>query len=110
MKKAFLAIVCCSLLFLSCRPKIAKTSTSAQTATTVAVSEIFIAGNRRVPTETIRSQIRTQVGQPLDESTVKSDIERIRALAEVRDVRVSYEIARDGGRVVVFNVAEVRPK
>jgi outer membrane protein assembly factor BamA len=110
MKKAFLTMACCSLLFLSCRPRIAQTSPGTQTAATVSVSEIFIAGNLRIPTETIRSQIRTQIRQPLDESTVKSDVERIRALPEVRDVGVSYETARDGGRVVTFNVAEVLPK
>jgi outer membrane protein assembly factor BamA len=110
MKKAFLAMTCCSLFFLSCRPRIAQTSPSSQTATTVSVSEIFIAGNRRIPTETIRSQIRTQIGQPLDESTVKNDVGRIRALPEIRDVRVSYETARDGGRVVIFNIAEAPQK
>jgi Surface antigen variable number repeat len=106
MKKAFLTIICGSLLFLSCKPRIAQSPTSPPIApATVTVSEIFIAGNRRVPTDTIRSQIRTQIGGPLDESTVKSDVQRIRALGEVRDVRVSYETAADGGRVVTFSVA-----
>jgi outer membrane protein assembly factor BamA len=108
--KAFLVIVSVSFLVLSCKPRTSQGPASPTIATAVTVSEIFVAGNRELSTETIRSQIRTQIGGLLDESTVRNDVARIRALGGIRDVRVSYETARDGGRVVTFNIAEILPK
>src|SRR5262249_8601806 len=105
MKKACASIIFGALLFLSCKPRIPQSPTAGP-QTPVTVSNIFVAGNRRIPTDTIKAQIRTQTGSPLNESTVKGDVERIRSLGEIRDVRVSYENAADGGRVVIFNVSE----
>src|SRR5262245_12634479 len=111
MKRACVSIICGSFLFLSCQARIARNPASPPaTDATVTVSDIFIAGNRRISTDMIRSQIRTQIGGALSESTVKGDVERIRALGEFRDVRVSYETAADGTRIVFFNVSETSAK
>jgi len=104
MKTVFVLMMCLSLLYLSCKPAAQRSDSEATRATVI--SDIIVAGNRRIPTDTIKSQIRIRPGDALNESAIRDDVARIRALGEFNDVRVSDEAASDGRRVLVFQVSE----
>ena len=78
-------------------------------ATAAVVSNISIVGNRRVQSERIKANIHTQLGAPLDEATVKADVDRLRSLNEFDDVSVTEETDSSGGRALIFNVREKPP-
>ena len=103
MKKAFASIVCLFLLLVSCHQQTLQQSQPIpQSASNVSsngvVDEVVIAGNRRIPTETIKANIQTQAGVPFNEDTVKSDIERLRSLGYFDDVRITDDTGPTGGR------------
>jgi len=104
MKTLCVFMICLSLLYLSCKPAAQQSNTEAIRPTVI--SDIIVAGNRRIPTETIKSQIHLKPGEALNESVIRDDVARIRALGEFNDVRVSDEAASDGRRVLVFQVSE----
>ena len=73
------------------------------------ISEIRVAGNRRISTEAIKAQIRTQSGELFSEPMIKADIERLRGLGEFDDVRIQDDVSRIGGRILTFQVYEKLP-
>jgi outer membrane protein assembly factor BamA len=97
MKKAF-ALICALLLCPSCQPQ------------EVVISQVRIAGNKRIPTETIRAQIQTQSGEPLSDARISADIQRIRALDEFDDVQIKDDVSLNGDHVLTFFVWEKFPK
>ncbi len=66
-------------------------------------------GNRRISTEAIKAQIRTQSGELFSEPMIKADIERLRGLGEFDDVRIQDDVSRIGGRILTFQVYEKLP-
>jgi len=108
MKKAF-APWCLFLLLVSCgRQPLQKNSVSTS-ANWAVVNNIWIRGNRRISSETIKANIHTQPGTPINEATVKADVERLRSLNEFDDVSVTDETDSSGVRTLIFNVSEKPP-
>ena len=112
MKRALRYFACLALLCFGCKSqgieKTPKVEHVAQTNAAV-ISEIRVAGNRRIPTETIKAQVRTQPGELFSEPTIKADIDRLRGLGEFDDVRIQDAIAPNGGRILTFQVYEKLP-
>src|SRR5262245_16222261 len=109
MKRALRYLACLSLLCFSCKSQNVEQKLPIEqvTATNLKViSEIRVAGNSRISTETIKTQIRTQSGELFSEPTIKADIERLRGLGEFDDVRIQDESSPNGGRILTFMVYE----
>jgi outer membrane protein assembly factor BamA len=106
MKKTFASLICVSLLCLNCQQQKVEQRTVTKAADQALISEVIIAGNRGIPTETIKARLQTHPGERLNEATIKADVERLRASGEFTDVRVSDEAGRDGGRILIFEVRE----
>ena len=53
-----------------------------------------------------RVELKTQVGQVFDDSTIQSDVQRLWATGRFDDIRVERE-PQDGGTAVIFNVVEM---
>jgi outer membrane protein insertion porin family len=70
------------------------------------VEDVRIAGNRRIPTETIQANIESKPGQPFDRVMINRDEDRLRSLGYFDDVRVTIEKGPNGGPIVTFNVRE----
>src|SRR5438093_5798705 len=100
MKRTLRYFACVSLLCFSCKSQNIEQKPKAESVAvadkTAVISEIRVAGNRRIPTEAIKAQIRTQLSEP----TLKADIERLRGLGEFDDVRIQDDLAQNGGRVL----------
>ena len=113
MKRTLRYFACVSLLCFSCKSQNIEQKPKAESVAvadkTAVISEIRVAGNRRIPTEAIKAQIRTQLGERLSEPTLKADIERLRGLGEFDDVRIQDDLAQNGGRVLTFMVYEKLP-
>jgi outer membrane protein insertion porin family len=73
------------------------------------VEEVRIAGNRRIPTETIQAKIETKAGEPFNRVIINRDEDYLRSSGDFDDVRVTVEPGPNGGRIVTFNVREKRP-
>ena len=72
------------------------------------VAAVRIEGNARVDEEAIRIHIQTRPGQPLDRSTIDTDVRAIYAMGFFENVEVERTDAAEG-TVVVFRVRE-RPQ
>src|SRR5262249_16195476 len=66
---------------------------------------IEIRGNRRVPTDRIRSELQTKSGNSIDLSTVSRDIRALYSLGYFDDVQFETENA-SGGPIIIFSVKE----
>jgi outer membrane protein assembly factor BamA len=73
------------------------------------VEDVRVAGNRRISTETIHSNIESKRGEPFDQIKINGDEDRLRSLGYFDDVRVTIEKGPNGGPIVTFNVREKRP-
>jgi len=73
------------------------------------VEDVRVAGNRRIPTETIQANIESKPGQPFDRAIINRDEDRLRSLGYFDDVRVTIEKGPNGGPIVTFNVREKWP-
>ena len=71
------------------------------------VEDVRIVGNTTVPTATIRTLIRTRLGEKYDPQTVEEDYQRIyRELRKFSNVTARAEPTASGGVAVVFEVEE----
>src|SRR5256712_3747582 len=64
-----------------------------------------IRGNRRIPTDHIRSKLQTKVGDPISLTTVSRDIPALYSLGFFDDVPFEHESATVG-TIIVFSVKE----
>lgn len=96
--KLLYAFVCIFLLLTSI-PAIAEEEGQAK------VTEIQIAGNKKVESETIRSKISVKPGDVFSPSAVRNDVAAIYKMGFFDDVRVDAEGA-GGGIRLIFNVVE----
>ncbi len=69
------------------------------------IEAIEVTGNRRVPAETIRYNLQSRPGEPIDAVTVQRDIRALYGMGYFDDVHV-YEEDGDNGRIVIFEVSE----
>ncbi len=60
------------------------------------ISDVIIAGNRYIQTETIKARLQTRPGEPFNEATIKANIERFRASGAFDDVRISEAMGPNG--------------
>jgi outer membrane protein insertion porin family len=78
-------------------------SVALQTSPTV--KGVQVRGNRRIPTDRIRSELHTKMGDPVDLSTVTRDIRALYSLGYFDDVQLETESA-SGGPIIIFSVKE----
>ncbi len=71
----------------------------------VTVQDVQIRGNRRVPTDHIRSKLQTKVGDPISLTTVSRDIRALYSLGFFDDVQFETESA-SGATIIIFSVKE----
>jgi len=71
----------------------------------VTIQGVQIRGNRRIPTDHIRSKLQTKVGDPISLTTVSRDIRALYSLGFFDDVQFETESA-SGGTIIVFSVKE----
>ncbi len=69
------------------------------------IEAIEVRGNRRIPSETIRYNLQTRPGEPIDPGVVQRDIRALYALGYFEDIRVDEEDG-ENGKIVIFEVAE----
>ncbi|MCW5804930.1 MAG: outer membrane protein assembly factor BamA [Deltaproteobacteria bacterium] len=70
------------------------------------VERIEVHGAKRIEAETVRMQLRSKVGQPLDPIQVRDDIHAVWKLGVFADVRVDTQALPSGNLVLVVAVAE----
>ncbi|MBI1746334.1 MAG: outer membrane protein assembly factor BamA [Acidobacteria bacterium] len=66
---------------------------------------IEINGNKRIPSETIRFYLRSQINRPVDYSNLEKDFRSLLKLGPFENVSVEQKDAADGA-IIVFNVIE----
>jgi outer membrane protein insertion porin family len=96
-----------SLVFLTgtmAHARLRSPSVSVQIATST-VKDVVISGNRRIPTDRIRSELQTKTGDLVNLSTVSRDIRALYSLGYFDDVQVGTENASNG-LTIVFSVKE----
>src|SRR6266481_2833108 len=70
------------------------------------IEGIEIAGNRRIPSDTIKYNIQTKTGDTLNPNIIRRDIKTLYAQGYFDDIRVDEEDGRNGGVIVIFTVKE----
>ena len=73
----------------------------------IMIDRIEIRSSERVAPQRIRSQMRSEAGEPLDLTVLEQDIERIYALGYFRTV--DFDITEDGGESVLIITADDKP-
>jgi len=76
-----------------------------QVATPNRIADVQIRGNRRIPTETIKFNIQTKVGDTLNLDIIRRDVKTLYALSYFDDVRVDEEES-PSGLIIMFVVKE----
>ncbi len=112
MKIALWCFACLSLLCSSCKSQSVEQQPKVKSVTVAnsdVISEIRVAGNRRIATETIKAQIQTKSGDLFSEPTIKGDIERLRELGVFDDVRIQDDVSSNGGHILTFQIYEKLP-
>jgi outer membrane protein insertion porin family len=69
------------------------------------VKSVEITGNKKIENATIRSKIKSRVGEPFSEKTVQNDIKSIYSIGYFDDVRVEIE-QFEGGIKLIFSLKE----
>ena len=111
MRKAFALCICLFILLVSCERQKVRSTAPTQASNPGVVRELIIAGNRRIPTDTIKANIHTRAGAPLNMATLKADIERLESSGEFDNVSLTEETQGNGDHILTIDVKEtVRPK
>lgn len=84
-----------------------QTPQAAQTYTADQIEDVFVRGNK-IPTGTIKNQLRTKKGDTLDLATIDRDIKTLYSFngGQFDDIQAIEEPGTKGGIVVVFQVRE----
>jgi outer membrane protein insertion porin family len=69
------------------------------------IEDVQVRGNRRIPTETIKYNLQTKVGDRLDRNLIRRDIKALYALGHFDDIRVEEEDGKTG-KIIIFVVKE----
>ena len=70
------------------------------------IESIEIRGNRRIPSDTIKYNLRTKPGDTLSPEVIRRDMKTLYAQGFFDDIRVNEEDGKNGGIIVVFIVSE----
>src|SRR5262249_67857 len=95
LMKAALFVISCTLLVAS----------TAQSQTPQVIEDVQVRGNRRVPAESIKYNLRTKPDQTVNVSTIERDVKALYAMGYFEDIRVVQE-AGTRGIIVIFQVKE----
>jgi outer membrane protein insertion porin family len=88
-----------ALLFTSAGPQ------TLQTADPNRIEDVRVAGNRRIPTETIKYNLQTKPNDQFNPNIIRRDIKTLYALGHFDDIRVDEEQGRTG-KIITFVVRE----
>jgi outer membrane protein insertion porin family len=66
------------------------------------IEDIDVSGNRRIPTETVKSRIYTRVGDVYDEAALQRDLRSIWNSGYFEDVRMEREQSPKGWRIHIY--------
>ncbi len=69
------------------------------------ITEVRVAGNKRIESDAIERVIRVKAGDMLRAGDISRDMKNIYKMGYFEDIRVEAE-AREGGKAIVFNVQE----
>jgi outer membrane protein insertion porin family len=81
-------------------------SAAPQAGAPIKIESVDVRNNRRIPSDTIKYNIQTKAGDPLNPDVIRRDIKTLYAQGYFDDIRVDEEPGRAGGVVVVFTVKE----
>jgi len=73
---------------------------------TAVIERVEIRGNRRIPSDLIKSNLRTNAGDPISLAVVNGDIQTLRSLGPFDDVRVEVTTSASGGAILTFSLRE----
>jgi len=107
-RMALTILVCTlfSVVFTTGTPvhaRIVAKATTGQAAMTV--TDVQIRGNRRIPTDTIRSELQTKLGDPISPTVISHDIRALYSLGFFDDVQFETE-STGSGMIITFSVKE----
>src|SRR3989442_9832516 len=88
-----------ALLFTSAGPQ------TLQTADPNRIEDVRVAGNRRIPTETIKYNLQTKPNDQFNPNVIRRDIKTLYALGHFDDIRVDEEQGKIG-KIIIFVVRE----
>jgi outer membrane protein insertion porin family len=77
-----------------------------QQPTDKVVADVVPRGNRYVPSEQIRNNVKTRAGQPYNPATVQEDVNRLLALRSFSNVLVRFDMTPADQVIVYFDVTE----
>jgi outer membrane protein insertion porin family len=66
------------------------------------IEDIDVSGNRRIPTETVKSRIYTRVGDVYDETALQRDLRSVWNSGYFEDVRMEREQSPKGWRIHIY--------
>jgi outer membrane protein insertion porin family len=66
------------------------------------IEDIDVSGNRRIPTETVKSRIYTRVGDVYDEAALQRDLRSVWNSGYFEDVRMEREQSPKGWRIHIY--------
>src|SRR4030095_7114577 len=72
----------------------------------VAVEQVLIRGNRRIPESTVKIWIGTREGDPYSPVQLDRDVRALYAQGHFEDVKVYAEEGTRGGKIITFEVSE----
>jgi GWxTD domain-containing protein len=70
------------------------------------IEDVWVAGNRRIPTETILASLQTKPGGEFDQAVIAKDVKALMSLGLFEEVSVGQEKSPNGGPTVTFKVRE----
>jgi outer membrane protein insertion porin family len=70
------------------------------------IEAVRVAGNRRIPTDTILANLQTTAGRQVDPVAIAQDVTVLLSFGFFEEVNVQEERSRDGGPTVTFTVRE----
>jgi outer membrane protein assembly factor BamA len=70
------------------------------------IENVWVANNRRIPTETIRANLQTKPGVEFDQTVIAKDVKALMSLEFFEEVTVEQGIGPNGGPTVTFKVRE----
>ncbi len=103
--RLLLGCVCTAMLIVGVVPQVA----GAEELADRPIVEVRIEGNVRTESETVKTEIRSKVGERPDAGVVRRDVERIFDMRLFEDVVVDLEETADGEGVVLIYRVKERP-
>src|SRR5215831_3071835 len=81
--------------------------TAVQSPEKAIIEGVIIQNNRRIPSDSIRYNLRTKPGDVLDSAVIRGDLRRLYALGYFDNITV-YQEDGQSGKILIFDVKEKR--